>query len=184
MKSMIFGAALLAFAGSASATTYLGSPAIPGAAVNLSITTDGATGVLARGDITGWNISIVDSAGMVDLTPANSQVLLQGSDLTATATALSFNFSGSSILLFEAATIGDGGPFYCATTGGCFGENTPSQGVSTVNGENPIEQQAYTGNVVLGTAGAVPEPASWALMLAGFGGLGFAIRTRRNAVAA
>jgi hypothetical protein len=29
-------------------------------------------------------------------------------------------------------------------------------------------------------AGAVPEPATWAMMLAGFGGIGFALRRRSN----
>ena len=35
-----------------------------------------------------------------------------------------------------------------------------------------------------GTADAVPEPASWAIMLVGFGSLGVAMRTRRSKVAA
>jgi hypothetical protein len=35
-----------------------------------------------------------------------------------------------------------------------------------------------------GTASAVPEPASWAMMLVGFGGLGVAMRTRRTRRAA
>jgi len=34
------------------------------------------------------------------------------------------------------------------------------------------------------TAGAVPEPATWALLIAGFGGIGAAQRRRRSAVAA
>lgn len=36
---------------------------------------------------------------------------------------------------------------------------------------------SYTGNV---TAAAVPEPATWAMMLAGFGAIGFAMRRRRQ----
>ncbi len=31
-----------------------------------------------------------------------------------------------------------------------------------------------------GTAGAVPEPAAWALMIAGFGGVGAALRSNRR----
>ncbi|QGN56415.1 PEPxxWA-CTERM sorting domain-containing protein [Novosphingobium sp. Gsoil 351] len=37
----------------------------------------------------------------------------------------------------------------------------------------------YVGNFTLGTTGAVPEPATWAMMLIGFGMLGFTMR-RRN----
>jgi PEP-CTERM motif len=44
-----------------------------------------------------------------------------------------------------------------------------------------IASNGQTGNVgaVMGTGG-VPEPASWALMLVGFGGLGAALRLRRR----
>jgi hypothetical protein len=35
-----------------------------------------------------------------------------------------------------------------------------------------------------GVAGGIPEPASWALMIAGFGGVGAALRSRRRAGAA
>ena len=41
-----------------------------------------------------------------------------------------------------------------------------------------------TDTVVLGGTAGVPEPASWALMLLGFGGLGVALRTRHRTVAA
>ena len=38
------------------------------------------------------------------------------------------------------------------------------------------------GEIISGaiTVFAVPEPASWALMLVGFGGLGYALRSRRK----
>jgi len=56
-------------------------------------------------------------------------------------------------------TTGGSGPFY--TNGGGGGSNT--QGAFRITG------------------GAIPEPAAWALMLVGFGGLGAALR-RRNAL--
>jgi PEP-CTERM motif len=58
------------------------------------------------------------------------------------------------------------------------------------NGAGPGTYQLYNnnGNNVLGdfalTAGAVPEPANWALMLVGFGSMGVAMRSRRRTVAA
>jgi len=42
---------------------------------------------------------------------------------------------------------------------------------------------ANVGTVFNVTAAAVPEPATWALMLAGFGMVGYALRRRRAAVA-
>jgi hypothetical protein len=41
-----------------------------------------------------------------------------------------------------------------------------------------------TTDFVLGTAGAVPEPANWAMLIAGFGLVGAVARRRRTAVAA
>lgn len=52
---------------------------------------------------------------------------------------------------------------------------------SSISWTNPTFENWYGINV--GVAG-VPEPATWAMMLMGFGGLGAALRTRRRALAA
>jgi hypothetical protein len=48
-----------------------------------------------------------------------------------------------------------------------------------------VSQGEFAANfTVNGGGGGVPEPATWAVMLAGFGGLGMALRSRRSKVAA
>ena len=50
---------------------------------------------------------------------------------------------------------------------------------------DPFPGSAYFDNLKVGSlsGGGVPEPASWAMMLLGFGGIGALIRNRRRAVA-
>jgi PEP-CTERM motif-containing protein len=51
---------------------------------------------------------------------------------------------------------------------------------------NPQITQPFQANVLLGSplsaTSAVPEPATWAMMLLGFAGLGFAFRQSRRKV--
>ncbi|NJC09317.1 PEPxxWA-CTERM sorting domain-containing protein [Polymorphobacter fuscus] len=57
------------------------------------------------------------------------------------------------------------------------------------SGYSDWDKGAYTlsffgpGEIVLASAGAVPEPAAWAMMIAGFGLVGGTMRQRRTAVA-
>ncbi|WP_174274294.1 PEPxxWA-CTERM sorting domain-containing protein [Sphingomonas bacterium] len=51
-----------------------------------------------------------------------------------------------------------------------------------VGSNNSISQDGAIDNVAL-TAAAVPEPASWAMMVAGFGAVGSAMRSRRKPAA-
>jgi hypothetical protein len=64
---------------------------------------------------------------------------------------------------------------------------------ATLNQQNPshVDLGIYTNGgedghptLTLGTAGAVPEPATWAMMIAGFGMAGVSLRRRRSALAA
>lgn len=164
----------------AHATTYLGVRSVGGATVDLSVTTDGALGALAQSDVTSWDITIIDAAGSAELTPLDSQFLLTGG-LSATSTALSFDFGSGGIALWEETTIGDNGPFYCDDAGGsCDPAFTIGEQASSQYGESPLGSVPQSGVQVLATAG-VPDPATWSLMLAGFAVVGGAFRSARRA---
>ncbi len=140
------------------------------------------------------------------ITNASSQGPYDGSDDTyvgvinnSGATITSFNLSSTSEPIF--AFEGDGIDTYGAvenpgnpdTTGyggpNAFFTNISSDLMSgTVNFTGGIAnggsdyfslEEALTASSI---GGGVPEPASWALMLLGFGGIGFAVR-RRNGLA-
>jgi hypothetical protein len=76
---------------------------------------------------------------------------------------------------------------------GCFGTNfcpyvpidVAFAGTAMSVDFGGTENQIAFANVTLGsTTPGVPEPASWALMLVGFGGLGMALRSRRRPASA
>ena len=76
-------------------------------------------------------------------------------------------------------------PFTHLPTDGCFGHLSPPatmdcSGYFSVDGTHPIAPiQAAISREIAHIAG-VPEPASWALMVAGFGLVGAALRRRRG----
>jgi hypothetical protein len=174
-------------AGNAEAATYVGNRSIGNGSATLSITTDGTLGVLSAANITGWTIGLNEGGQMFTLqgptSGGNSQLLLSGSALTASATNLSFNFSaGSGFALFQNPGIGSGINYYCPQINGCFDFGGAGEGVQTTGGA--IERNSLTGNVVLASlsAGAVPEPASWAMMIIGFAAVGASMRSRKVTV--
>jgi hypothetical protein len=169
---LALGAAMSAVVvGGASANiVYSVNQAINLGSVTGSVTTDGHTGTLLASDFTGWNLTLsIPSVGETYvLTDLNSVVYVQGSDVTATSTQISFDFSGvdNGILLFQNG-LWSGAHYWCNATslGACY------QGKTVV----PID--VFTAYSQVSASGAqviagVPEPASWAMLLVGFAGLG------------
>lgn len=86
----------------------------------------------------------------------------------------------------------DSGTIILATDGyyyGCTHDDSSfcafiqsSTGTTTFVEQSPASGGGWYASTI--TAGAVPEPATWAMMMLGFGMLGFAMRARREGIAA
>ncbi|HYW44871.1 MAG TPA: PEP-CTERM sorting domain-containing protein [Bryobacteraceae bacterium] len=139
------------------------------------IETDGTVGVLGASKILDWNLLLNDGTTTFDLlgplSGSNSALGLVGSDLSATATLLLFNFSGSDsgYVLFQSPHLFTGSDFWClaSSNGGCSSEPIGE----TINvSPDPNQFTSVSGTVVVAS---VPEPSTLCLLGAGFGVIGF-----------
>lgn len=150
-----------------------------------TITTDGATGLLQASDILGFNLS---AAGAISL-DVNSNTMLfscpftggcelqsNGNQLIATTQGLTtqseIDFNRTTIFNDNSIRIAsDPGPTFVDTQVIVF---SPS-GSPLVMINDP-----GAASLVVGTVAAVPEPQTYALMLAGLGLVGFVARRRKQ----
>ena len=109
--------------------TYLIDVTAGGGSVTGTVTTDGATGTLGTSDFLAWNLTLNGIGASTTITSADSgaAVLVQGADTTATATTLSFNYSGvdNGLLLFQ-DNLFSGNTYWCNATS----NGTCDQGVA------------------------------------------------------
>lgn len=151
-----------------------------------TIETNGTFGTLTQADIVGFDLVVSAPGAAVELTDANSVIVTQGSNFTADAASLFFDYSGAApgFLLFQLGSFGTGMKYYCnsSVSDTCF------QGASAVpeSFDSPsVQVEPRAGNqVIASVAAAVPEPASWAMMLGGFLVVGAAMRRTSRPLAA
>jgi hypothetical protein len=182
MAAVVLGMATV----SAHATTYLGTRTVGSATVNISITTDGSLGWIpfVPGS-PGNSYTLTMTAPGVSRTFGVNHGAFRNSNINffATATQLSFDFSSAGFFYFDS-----GGPeFYYGFVGNIspFGGPSNSEQVRIYDPAfgPPEFSVARSGLLVIASTaalGAVPEPASWALMLGGFGLTGGALRGSRR----
>jgi hypothetical protein len=123
------------------------------------------TGVLSVGNILNWDLTVTDPTQtqtsfniLGPLSGNNSQVGLFGSDLTASASDLTFNFSGGDggYLLFQNPFLFSGADFWCNSTigfpaGGC--SDNPSVGESLATNGQTEDGPVLSGPVVIASGG-------------------------------
>ena len=192
MKTLAFcaAAALSLIASSAQALTYFAQRDVGNGVLELSITTDDTLGILATDNILDW--TIVLHQGQISYTlegidgADNSTHEIVGTALTATARHLSFDFSalGRAYFLVQAPSVGSGETFWCVQASGCT--NSPVLPAEVLlAGPNAAARTFLnqSGNQIIASvreAVLVPEPATWALMISGFGLAGATLRMRRR----
>jgi len=162
----------------AQAVVYTGNHVIDTATVSVSLTTDGTVGVLSMANVTAWSFTLTNPGGTVTLDNSNSAfTFLSGSSFQATAADIAFDYSVAGHMQWDNFGMG-GQSALCFDVPGaaftCIG-NPPAE---TVDVNGIISNGPRSGRFVLGTAQAVPEPATWALMIGGFAMAGAAARRR------
>jgi hypothetical protein len=160
---------------------------IGGGTVTGSVTTDGTIGLLGAGNFVDWDILLTGNMGATfTLLPSNSNVYEQGADVNASVTQITFNFSGTDngYLLFQEGTTHSGQQYWCNATftGICL----PGKSDSAVQyPNNNFSNEPASGiQVIASVSSGVPEPSTWALILLGFGALGFGAYRRPRTAAA
>jgi hypothetical protein len=159
---------------------YTVDETIGGGSVVGTITTDGTIGALGSANFLSWNLTFDGLFGATFSTnESSSSVLVQGGDVSATATNIYFNYDGADngYLLFQHNPF-SGQTYWCNAT--IF--DTCYQGASVVPAavNDPSAQvESRTGmRTIASTSTQVPEPMTIALLLSAFAALAWGCRSR------
>ena len=166
---------------SSRAVTYGVNRVIVSGGVTGFIQTDGTLGILTGANISDWNLLLDDGLSTFSifgpLSGNNSQVLVFGTSLTATANDIFFDFSNvaGDIGLFQNPTTGSGINFWCldGANNSCAG-NFSAESVTTTS----FLSSQIASRVGIVAIATVPEPATLALFGLGLAGMAFGARRK------
>ena len=171
------GTATAGFSGSLSSTSGPCSGILPGVTYSVS---NGGLFIAGPGQSSNPTTALgvnTPSGGALNIAFAQTQSAF-GADLfqnfgggsqqgTAATFTLNFLLGGSNVGTYTSLVAPNGGGFF-----GLTGTSFDTVTVSQAGGFAVVDNVSFA-------AGAVPEPATWAMMVVGFGALGFAVRRRQ-----
>jgi len=143
----------------AAAITFDINQSVGQASVTGQVVTNGTIGTLTAADIVSWDLVLISGSASINLNSQNSQLFFQGTDLVASASELTFNFSGSGGVLAFQKVLFSGREYWClqSSSGPCF------QGQGIVPGDFRDSNAAFeglSGVIVIGnTAFFFPDEA-------------------------
>ena len=174
-------------AGIAEAATYIATRTVGDGTIDLSITTDGTIGVLRDENILDWTF-VLNKGGLTDTAygpaggAANSVFTISGSGFSATATDLTFDFSMGFTRVVVQRPTNSTGSLWClmGTFPNCY-SGQAGEGLRVGYLNSNLSTQRYSGvQSIASISSAVPEPATWAMMIIGFGAVGSMVRASRR----
>jgi hypothetical protein len=164
------------YAGSFSATVFESGSGLLKA--NYTITTDGTIGILAYENLVKLTLSVDYNGVTVENT--NNFIDLVGHGASATLTEILFDFGSPTTLLFSDGNIG---MCLSGSSEPCFNEPQTSSLVYNLSLAGIGWLPRSTGVETIATVvSGVPEPANWAMLIAGFGATGAVMRRRKVVV--
>jgi hypothetical protein len=132
------------------------------------------------GEATAFSFDLPDVGSNPTSDITNFSYSLNGTAVAATPTQIAFFTAGAAGGMFDIDFTNDVVSIYGADIGSS-GTIGPAGGYPVTAALNDALINTGTGfGLVTVTLSGVPEPATWAVMFAGFGGIGVAMRTRRK----
>ena len=196
---LIAGIAGLSFASSTASASVVfinGNNPQPGEQNVLFITGTGTT-VSGLTDVSDTLVNFSSSTGQTLITNSSGQAKITTNDNDNLITSINVSSPGNTFTDFI-ANPHNSGPFTVSVTAndGTFNDmfpGGPGENFVTIlaQGGETISSVAFTSSAgfdqfqqprISGIAAAIPEPSTWAMVLLGFAGLGFAFRQSRRRV--
>jgi hypothetical protein len=164
----------------AATITYIVKDAVGIISINGSLTTDGKLGVRSTDDFLSWQLTLSGRAGFAQIYPADTTGFdVVGSNLTATSSALMFDYDtdtpGTGYFFIVAGKVP--AQVAWAPVGVNGGQDGPGGGITPLD---HIHATFLPQSGILPIATVVPELPAWAMIILGFGGLGFAGSRRKS----